>query len=70
MDNTNHKTLPNICSKMTQIEADLKMILYKIFAQADNHMQLEKQEKYNQEIAITKQVVAKVKNTYGCILNS
>lgn len=69
MDNTDQKALVNICSKMTQIEADLKAVLHKIFTQSDENLQSETQEKYNQEIAMVKQVFVKFKTTYGCMAN-
>lgn len=69
MEKTKQETLPNICLKMTQIEPDLETTLSKIFEQTSNNIQVEKKEKYHQEIEITKQVFAKIKTKYGCILN-
>jgi hypothetical protein len=60
----------HICLNITQIETDLEATLHKIFEQAGDNIQLEQQEKYTQEMAITKQVFEKFRNKYGCIFPS
>jgi hypothetical protein len=53
---------------MEQIETDLEATLHKIFEQAGENIQSEKQEKYTQEMAMTKQIFDKFKHKYGCPL--
>jgi hypothetical protein len=70
MKTTEQEFPAHICLNMTQIETDLEATLHKIFEQAGDNIQLEQQEKYTQEMAITKQVFEKFRNKYGCILTN
>lgn len=70
MNTTETKKTSNVCHNITQIETDLESTLNKIFAQAGSNIKIESKEKYTQEIANTKQVFAKFKSQFGCLLNS
>jgi hypothetical protein len=70
MKTTEQEFPVHICLNMTQIETDLEATLHKIFEQAGDNIQLEQQEKYTQEMEITKQVFEKFRNKYGCFLTS
>ena len=65
MNTTHQETQQKIYDSMFQLQADLETALKRIFEQAGNRIQPEKQEEVQQKIAQTKQVIERFKGKYA-----